>query len=257
VSWSGETAAAQAATGAGAIAALMLPVSRGQLEASLVGHVLVQMPLLVLAGWLFGSALAPRLDRVMEQWNRLGIAGFTFAIFTMLFWMAPRSVDGAIAHTGYEVFKFVNLPCAGVALALSFPRTLPVLAGALKAHFVSMLAVLAWLYTAAILEAIRKCWGWEWHLSPALSPSIGGLVYCLDLGATLAFVAKNDFRPRMPWRKPARIPVRRPDTHEFVPGGAADGLMQANSSFERLAEAENAEAEENGSDNRHGRELRP
>jgi hypothetical protein len=154
VSWSGETAAAQAATGAGAIAALMLPVSRGQLEASLVGHVLVQMPLLVLAGWLFGSALAPRLDRVMEQWNRLGIAGFTFAIFTMLFWMAPRSVDGAIAHTGYEVFKFVNLPCAGVALALSFPRTLPVLAGALKAHFVSMLAVLAWLYTAA---PVRLC----------------------------------------------------------------------------------------------------
>lgn len=151
---SGTTAAAQAAAGAGVIGALMLPFSRGRLEATLVGHVLVQMPLLVLAGWLLGSALAGRLDRVMEQWNRFGVAGFTFAIFMMLFWMVPRSVDSAIAYTGYELFKFVSLPCAGAALALSFPRTLPVLAGALKANFVSMLGVLAWLYTAA---PVRLC----------------------------------------------------------------------------------------------------
>jgi hypothetical protein len=147
-------AAAQAAAGAGLIIALILPFSRGRLEATLVGHVLVQMPLLALAGWAFGSALEPRLDRVMEQWNRFGIAGFTFTIFTMLFWMVPRSVDSAIEYTGYEVFKFVSLPCAGAALALSFPRTLVLLAGALKANLVSMLGVLAWLYTAA---PVRLC----------------------------------------------------------------------------------------------------
>jgi hypothetical protein len=151
---SGATAGFQAAAGAGVIVALMLPFSRGRLEATLVGHVLVQMPLLVLAGWLLGSALAEKLERVMEQWNRFGVAGFTFAIFVMLFWMVPRSVDTAIAHTGYEIFKFAGLPCAGAALALSFPRTIPLLAGALKAHFVSMLAVLAWLYTAA---PVRLC----------------------------------------------------------------------------------------------------
>src|SRR5262249_37291091 len=61
----------------------------------------------------------------------------------------PRSVDSAIEYTGYEVFKFVSLPCAGAALALSFPRTLGVLAAAIKANLVSTLGVLVRLYTAA------------------------------------------------------------------------------------------------------------
>jgi hypothetical protein len=125
-------------------------------EATLVGHVLVQMPLLAVAGWPFGSAFEPSLDRVIERWNRFGAAGFTLAIFTVLFWMVPRSVDGAVAHPPYEIFKFVSLPCAGAALALSLPRTHPLLAGALKANVVSMLAVLAWVYTAAPGTAVQQ-----------------------------------------------------------------------------------------------------
>jgi hypothetical protein len=131
-----------------------LPFSRYWLEATLVGHVLVQMPLLALSGWLFGSALAPKLDRVVERWNRFGFAGFTLAIFTILFWMVPRSIDSAVAYPGYETFKFVSMPSAGAALAVSFPRTHPLLAGALKANLVSMAAVLAWVYTVA---PVRLC----------------------------------------------------------------------------------------------------
>jgi hypothetical protein len=136
------------------IVASALPFSRHWLEATLAGHVLVQMPLLALSGWLIGAALAPRLDRVMERWNRFGLAGFTLAIFTILFWMVPRSIDSAVAYPGYETFKFVSMPCAGAALALSFPRTHPLLAGALKANLVSMTAVLAWVYTVA---PVRLC----------------------------------------------------------------------------------------------------
>ncbi len=147
-------AASQAAAGAGLITALILPFSRGRLEASLVGHVLVQMPLLGLAGWLLGSVLEEKLDNIMERWNRFGLAGFTLVIFTMLFWMVPRSVDSAIEYTGYEVFKFLSLPCAGAALALSCQRAHAIFAGALKANLVSMLGVLAWLYTAA---PVRLC----------------------------------------------------------------------------------------------------
>jgi hypothetical protein len=134
--------------------ASVLLFSRTWLEATLVGHVLVQMPLLALTGWLFGSAFEPRLDRIMERWNRFGVAGFTLAIFMILFWMLPRSVDSAVANLGYEVFKFVSLPCTGAALAVSFPRTHPLFAGALKASVVSMLAVLAWVYAAA---PVRLC----------------------------------------------------------------------------------------------------
>ena len=167
------------------IVALALPFSRSWLEATLAGHVLVQMPLLALSGWLFGSALDPRLDRVLERWNRFGIAGFTVAIFTMLFWMVPRSIDSAVAYPEYEMFKFVSVPCAGAALALSLPRTHPLIAGVLKANVVSMLAVLAWVYTVAPVRLcnsylIRKCSGREWRCLPACLPFVGQAVCCLE-----------------------------------------------------------------------------
>jgi hypothetical protein len=151
---SGNPASVRAAAGAGLIAALALPFSRSSLEATLIGHVLVQMPLLAVSGWVSGSALERRLNKMMVRWNQFGITGFTLAILTMLFWMVPRSVDGAIEYTGYEIFKFVSLPCAGFALALSFPHGHALLAGAFKANLISMLGVLAWLYTAA---PVRLC----------------------------------------------------------------------------------------------------
>ena len=150
----GAVAWRQAAVGGTLIILSALPLSRTWLEASLVGHVLVQMPLLALSGWLFGAAFATRLDKVMGRWNQYGVAGLTLVIFTTLFWMLPRSIDSAIQYTGYEVLKFVSLPCAGAALVLSFQRANALLRGALEANLISMLGVLAWLYTAA---PVRLC----------------------------------------------------------------------------------------------------
>jgi hypothetical protein len=138
----------QAGAGATLIVLLALPLSRTWLEASLVGHVLAQMPLLALSGWLFGAAFAPRFDKVMGRWNQFGVPGLTLVMFTMFFWMLPRSVDSAVQDIGYEVLKFVSLPCAGAALALSFQRTNALLG------LISLLGVLAWLYTAA---PVRLC----------------------------------------------------------------------------------------------------
>jgi hypothetical protein len=144
----------QAAAGASLLVLLALPLPRFWLEASLLSHVLVQMPLLALSGWLLGAAIAPGLDNIMQCWNRCGLAGLTLATFTALFWMLPRSVDGAVQYSGYEMLKFLSLPCAGAALALSLQRTHVLLAGVLKANLVSMLGVLAWLYTTA---PVRLC----------------------------------------------------------------------------------------------------
>ena len=146
--------AIKAAAGAALIVLLALSPSRAWLEASLVGHVLVQMPLLALSGWLFGDAFAFRFDDVMGRWNQGGGAGLVLSIFTALFWMLPRSVDSAVQHAGYEALKFASVPCAGAALALSLQRTHALARGVLKANLVSMLGVLAWLYTAS---PVRLC----------------------------------------------------------------------------------------------------
>lgn len=153
---SGSTAdaALRAAAGAALIVASVLPYSRTWLEATLVGHVLVQLPLLALSGWLFGAAFSPQFDKIMGTWNQYGVPGLMLVIFTTAFWMLPRSVDSALQYTGYEVLKFLSLPTAGAALASSFPRTHPLLGGVLKANLISMLGVLAWVYTAA---PVRLC----------------------------------------------------------------------------------------------------
>jgi hypothetical protein len=154
VSGSTADAALRAAAGSALIVASVLPFSRTWLEATLVGHVLVQMPLLALSGWLFGAAFSPQFDKVMGPWNRCGVPGLVLVIFTAAFWMLPRSVDSALQYTGYEVLKFLSLPTAGAAFAASFPRTHPLLGGVLKANLISMLGVLAWVYTAA---PVRLC----------------------------------------------------------------------------------------------------
>jgi hypothetical protein len=144
----------QGAAGGILIVLLALPRTRVWLEADLIGHVLAQMPLLALAGWLVGDAFAPRLRQIGENWNQGGVAGLTLVIFTGLFWMLPRSVDGAVQHADYEMAKFMSLPCAGASLALSFPCAHSLVRGALKANLISMLGVLAWLYTVA---PVRLC----------------------------------------------------------------------------------------------------
>jgi hypothetical protein len=150
-----RTAASLEAAGGGVLIALLaLPAARAWLEVSLVGHVLAQIPLLGLSGWLLTAAFAPSLERAMGRWNRGGIAGLMVVIFATLFWMLPLSIDRAIQNGSYEVLKFSTVPVAGAALALSIRRMHPLLVGMFKANLISMLGVLAWLYTAA---PVRLC----------------------------------------------------------------------------------------------------
>jgi hypothetical protein len=123
-------------------------------EATLAGHVLVQMPLLVLTGWLLGSAFEPRLTGSWSDGTGLGdrrphARNIHDPVLDAALFNRQRRHE-----PGYETFKFVSLPCTGAALGLSFPRFGPLFAGALKANVVSMLAVLAWVYAAA---PVRLC----------------------------------------------------------------------------------------------------
>ncbi|OBY24426.1 hypothetical protein [Leisingera sp. JC1] len=114
--------------------------------ASPVQHVLVQMPLLVLAGVLLGWNL-----RVRRDW---AVPLLLTALTAFLFWMLPRSVDWALTPAG-EAAKNLSLPLLlGVPLRLSWPWLGPVLRGFLKANALSMLGVLGFLYTHA---PVRIC----------------------------------------------------------------------------------------------------
>jgi hypothetical protein len=117
---------------------------------------LVQLPLLVLAGWCLGTSCMSLFGRARKsEWNQGGIPGLLIAITALLFWMLPKSLDGALEGIDLEVAKFITLPlCLGVPLALSWRRAHPLVRGFLKAQFLSMLGVLSFLYSAA---PIRIC----------------------------------------------------------------------------------------------------
>lgn len=168
--------------------ALALPRSRSLLEGQLLTHVMIQMPLLVLSGWLVGQAWSGRLERLMQTWNAGGVPGLLAVIFIALFWMLPRSVDGAIRLPHLEVAKFVSLPLAGCLLALSFSRAPLLLRGAIKANVISMCLVLAWLYHAA---PVRLCTSYLASEQQQLGVAFGSWAAALSIiwGASLVFGA--------------------------------------------------------------------
>lgn len=136
------------------VAAILLStciIFRGVLESDPVTHVLVQLPLLAVAGALVADCFS--IDG--GAWNRGGITSLLFALFAIAFWMLPRSIDAALTSPEVALAKFISIPLlVGAPLAMGWKRAHPLLRGFLKAQAISMLGILAFLYTHA---PIRIC----------------------------------------------------------------------------------------------------
>ena len=136
--------------GALIIVVLALPPVREALEAQMILHMLVQIPLLALAGGFAAQAVPSRWRASVAQWNRLGVTGTILALIVSTWWMVPRALDGALSSGTMELAKFVSLPLlVGVPVALSW-RELPFVGkGFVLANVLPMWAVVGWLYVAA------------------------------------------------------------------------------------------------------------
>ncbi|MDA7827181.1 hypothetical protein N9A67_03025 [Rhodobacteraceae bacterium] len=113
-----------------------------------VVHVLVQMPLLVLAGvlWPLPHVKLPQdlIGPILILW-----------LVTLIMWMMPRSVDAALTQWVGHFAKFVTLPILlGLPLRLTWPSIGPLFRGFLRAQAISMLLLLSFLYTHA---PVRIC----------------------------------------------------------------------------------------------------
>lgn len=134
----------------GGIAALA--AIRDWLEQDPVLHILVLLPGLALFGWAAAEGLGARKVK-MRPAN--AAAGTLVAVFTILFWMLPRYIDASLVHPSIAISKFISIPIlVGGALAVSWHATHVFLRGFLKANAISMLGILAFLYTHA---PIRIC----------------------------------------------------------------------------------------------------
>ena len=130
-----------------ALAGIAATPAGGWLAATMVGHVLVQIPLLVLIGYVLGKSLEHRLERWLSLLNAGGIAGVLMATFAIAFWMIPRWLDASLVSTSIAGAKYLSLVLlAGMPLALSWRRLHPIARGVVKIEFLAMLFRMGWLY---------------------------------------------------------------------------------------------------------------
>jgi hypothetical protein len=101
-----------------AIALLLFVVlTRGLLERRMYLHMLVQLPMLMLAGGLLSGEFWLRTRRSspqMADWNVAGAAGLLLAATTVAFWMIPRMLDTAVEQWPVDVLKAATLIVAGI-----------------------------------------------------------------------------------------------------------------------------------------------
>ncbi len=144
----------QAALGLVLLALLALPVARHWLEASMWRHMLLQFPLLLLAGALLAAALPPHLRRAVAGCNAHGIAGLVGLGVVLSVLMVPRVLDLALRDMGVEAAKCAALLLAGTGLRLSWRPAGLVLQGFFLGMLLPMMVVVGQLY---IDSPLRLC----------------------------------------------------------------------------------------------------
>ncbi|MCO5100585.1 MAG: hypothetical protein M9885_06765 [Burkholderiaceae bacterium] len=151
-----RSAHARLAGGAALAAACVSWPLRELLEASMATHMLVQFPLLMLAGALqYASCARPAgscgsaAGGGESTWNRLGIAGLAFAACVLALGMIPRLLDLALVDARVEAAKVAALLAAGAALWASWRRAGLVVQGFFLGNVLPMTAVAGILYQDA------------------------------------------------------------------------------------------------------------
>ncbi len=135
--------------------ALSVPPLRSIIEQSMAWHMVVQMPLLVLGGWLAARA-APscRALRLPARFNQFGLTGFILAQLITAYWMLPLTVDRAIVLPLFDALKLLTLFISGALLADAYLRA-PI---ALQLFFMGYLtSMMAWLGIYFATTDLRLC----------------------------------------------------------------------------------------------------
>lgn len=104
------------------LALLAFTPLRAWMEGSMSLHMLVQFPLVALAGYLLAGEWSPRTTARLQRWNAYGLTGLLAAALLLGLLMIPRLLDLALVDPRFELAKWLALLCTGVALRLSWTR---------------------------------------------------------------------------------------------------------------------------------------
>lgn len=136
-------------------ALLAIPAARHALESTMTSQMLVQIPLLALAGAWLEKGLPPSVERHLAGWNRQGISGLLLASITAMVWMLPLMLDAALTDPRVAIAKFLSVPLLiGAPVALSWPRAGFVVRGVVLLEVTATAFRLGWL---TLISPERLC----------------------------------------------------------------------------------------------------
>ena len=163
--------------------ALSVPPLRVVIERSMAWHMVFQMPMLVVSGWLSVRAMPSSFTmRRLDSFNQFGLTGFMLAQVIVAYWMLPSAIDRAVVLPPVDTIKIITLFLTGMLLRDAFTRA----PGALQLFFMGYwVSMMCWLGFYFVTTDLRLCNAYS--LQSQVSTGWGLLAIGVALG--LAWVA--------------------------------------------------------------------
>ncbi|MBB6454054.1 hypothetical protein HNQ94_002505 [Salirhabdus euzebyi] len=128
---------------------MILPPVSSLLESIMIVHMHMQMPLLIISGFLMAPYFLQKCPKFFEKWNQNGIPGILLFIIIVSYWMLPRAMDEALTIPFVEAFKFFSLPfLAGIPLRDSWKKLHSIGKDITFVYFILTFVILGWIYVA-------------------------------------------------------------------------------------------------------------
>jgi hypothetical protein len=125
------------------------PAARELAETRMAGHMLLQFPLLLAAGWAAAGWLPRSVALAWERLDAHGLTSATLASCVSAFWMLPVALDLSLLAPGIALLKYASWYATGLLLADGWRRLNPVVAAFFLGNAAWMLATAGLLYHEA------------------------------------------------------------------------------------------------------------
>lgn len=122
---------------------------RKPLESSMALHMLLQIPAILLAGYLIASQLPCKLARRLAIYDEYGITGLLAFMLGTAYWMIPRALEYPLTSVLAEAAKVISLLAIGGLFRGSLSRANNILRVFFIGNLSSMMAIVGMLYQDA------------------------------------------------------------------------------------------------------------
>jgi hypothetical protein len=134
---------------------LSVPPFRFLIEQSMFVQMVIQMPLLFIAGALLNRlSISKNITNIFGYWNVFGLTGFMLAQNILIYWMLPISIDRAVIMPLVDVAKVLTMILAGFFVGDALNKS----PAALQLFFIGyFVAMMIWLGMYFIYTDARLC----------------------------------------------------------------------------------------------------